>query len=175
MLFRSSEGMIAYLTAPTIPAATGATFSSAPTGVVTVYNGTVWVCLTHIAALSGASASTTSTSYVTTLTGDTTAVSVTLVTGTTALVQMGAQFANNTATASTYLSISVSGATTLAASDVNGMRFQVGDSYTKMISRYRVLSGLTAGTNTFTLNYRCSTSAATSSFDSRDLIVVGIA
>lgn len=169
-----TEGMRVYLTAPTIPAATGAT-TAIPTGISTIYNGSVWVCVTPIAAQSQTGATTTSTSYVTTLTGDATAISVTMVTGTAALLFMSSQFTNNVSTASTYLSFSVSGATTIAASDANGARIQVADAYTRMTGRSRVITGLTAGTNTFTLSYRSSTGAATSTFDNRDLVVIGIA
>jgi len=168
-----TEGMSVYLTAPTVPTATGA-ITAIPTGVTTIYNGSVWVCVTPVAAKSNTGASTTSTSYVTTLTGDATALSVTLVTGTTAYISMHGNFSNNTSTASTYISYSVSGATTIAASDTNGQRFQVSDSYNKPIIRVGIVTGLTAGTNTFTFAYRCSTSAATSYFDSRDIVVAGI-
>ena len=169
-----TEGMHAYITGSTIAAATGVT-QLVPTGIQTIYNGSVWVCVTPIASNGGTTASTTSTTYVNTFTGDTTPISVTLVTGTTCRIDLAAGFANNVATASTYLSFAVSGATTIAASDANGTRYQVGDVYEKPITRLCMLTGLTSGTNTFTFNIRCSTSAATSSFSYRSIIVSGIA
>jgi hypothetical protein len=171
------EGMIAYLTAPTVPAATGnSTFI--PTGITTIYNGTVWVCVTEVAAkgLDG-TPSTTSTSYTTTLTGDTTAVSVTLVTGTTALVSIGCRAYFNAVNTTAFFSISVSGATTLSAAEANGVIHQIPNVASSNAeadrSRTFALGGLTAGTNTFTLNYK--TSANTLTMTNRHLVVRGIA
>jgi len=163
------EGMRAYLTAPTVPAATGVT-TAVPTGITTIYNGTNWPCITEIGASSATDASTTSGSFVTTLTGDTTAVSVTLVTGTTAIVSHG-NFGSNT-TNTNIQTFSVSGATTIAALDANGV--YMGLANANMTShRYQVVTGLTAGTNTFTLNYR--TTGGTATFAERWLVVKGIA
>jgi hypothetical protein len=169
------EGMRAYLTASTVAAATGATFSTAPTGITTVYNGSVWVCTTPLVAKSNTFATTTSTSYVTTLTSDATAVSVTLVTGTTALVTMSAQCFNSAGGNNSFVSVSVSGATTVAAADASSATAtHGGTNYGQSLNRSLVISGLTAGTNTFTLNYR--TNAGTSTFSNgRDITVVGIA
>lgn len=168
-----TEGMHAYLTAPTVPAATG-TSTALPTGVQTIYNGSVWVCLTPIGSRSNIdTANTASTSYVTTLTLDGTAISVTLVTGTSALVQMESTSAVNTA-ATNFLSFSVSGATTLAADDVNGGRDISQASGSRVgVSRALIITGLTAGTNTFTLNYRCDSGTIT--YFTRNIIVSGIA
>ena len=44
------EGQQCYLTAPTVPAATGS-ITAVPTGVQVIYNGSVWVCTTPIAAV----------------------------------------------------------------------------------------------------------------------------
>ena len=118
------------------------------------------------------SASTTSTSYVTTLTGDATAISVTLATGTTALVHMTGQASNNTVASTNYLAISVSGATTLAAGNASYFG-QSTASYSLGFSRVFILTGLTAGTNTFTLNYL--TTGGTLTYQARNLVVQGIA
>lgn len=165
-----TEGMIAYLTAPTVPAATGQN-TQLPTGVVTIYNGSVWVCVTPVAANSGASSTTTSTTYVTTLTSDATALSVTLVTGTTALVSYGAMCSINTS-GTNISSISVSGASTIAASDGIGLWNQT-NSTTLSVQFQFVFTGLTAGTNTFTMAHR--TTAGTSSYLRRHITVQGIA
>lgn len=168
-----SEGMRAYLTGPTVPAATGTT-TAVPTGVMTVYNGSVWVCTTPVASSSGTDGTTTSASYVTTLTGDATAIAVTLVTGTTALVSLNTTCNNSTSGQAVYASVSVSGATTLAAADDNGVLANAGiNSQNISLGRTYVLTGLTAGTNTFTLNYKVT--ANTGTYSSRSLVVQGVA
>lgn len=166
------EGMRAYLTAPTsaIVTATGTT-TAIPTGITTVYNGSNWVCITPVATSSVTSASTTSGSFVTTLTGDTAAQSVTLVTGTTALITLSATNNVNT-TAQALTAVSVSGATTRGAVSTEGL--YNGTASTNITqSRSFVLTGLNAGTNTFTLNYL--TSGGTLTYVSRSLVVAGVA
>lgn len=169
------EGQRAYLTASTVAAATGAV-TAVPTGITTIYNGTAWVCVTPVGAKSTTSATTTSTGYVNTLTGDATAISVTLATGTTALVQFSSQNYNS-AIARNYIAVAVSGATTVAAADAdsaNATTAGAGSAYTISLHRAWVITGLTAGTNTFTLNYRNNGGTSTFNFG-RDLIVSGIA
>ena len=145
-----TEGMHAYLTASTVAAATGQT-TAVPTGIQTIYNGAAWVCVTEVGASSLTSATTTSTSYVSTLTGDTTAVSVTLSTGTTAKVEHGAF----SSTSGVYSQdFTVSGATTRASNDSTRLIHQLGINGAAAPFRSFVLTGLTAGTNTFTLQYK---------------------
>ena len=169
------EGMRAYLTAPTIPAATGSSYTAIPTGVQTIYNGTVWVCVTEIGAgrLGDAGYTTTSASYVTTLTGDSTPISVTLVTGTSALVTMSNSAYGSAGAGTPWMSISVSGATTLAATDSRGIVSDQPAAQQMSPSVSYILTGLTAGTNTFTLNYRSGSSTTT--FVRRHLVVKGVA
>lgn len=167
------EGMRAYLTASTVAASTG-NVTGTPTGITTVYNGSVWVCTTPVAAKSNVTGTTTSTSFVTTLTGDATAISCTLVTGTTALVTMSHQGSNSTAGQNNVISFSVSGATTLAAADAqNATQTAPATNYGMSLNRTQIITGLTAGTNTFTLNYRVT--GGTGSVNARDLVVVGLA
>ena len=170
-----TEGMIAYLTAPTVPAATGV-ITALPTGVRTIYNGSVWACVTPVGAGSSTQGSTTSTSFVTTLTSDSTAVSVTLVTGTTALVSLhGAAYISAAPPILGNLTVSVSGATTIAADGGRGAQTTITDSgMSAEMTRTQILTGLTAGTNTFTLNYRTS-SGTLVLLAGRDLVVSGIA
>ena len=168
------EGMNAYLSASTVAAATGAT-TAVPSGISTVYNGSVWVCTTPVAASSNTTGTTNSATYVTTLTGDATALSCTLVTGTTALVQLSCN-----ATSATVIAIrttfSVSGATTLAAADNNGSTVSVPNAGNAIqLNRTLVITGLTAGTNTFTFNYQAVGGAGTASFSQRSMVVQGIA
>jgi hypothetical protein len=164
------EGMIAYLTAPTVPAATGAT-TAVPTGITTIYNGSAWVCVTPVGANSATDASTTSTSYVTTLTSDSTALSVTLATGTSVFIQYG--FAGNVTGPNAYLmTFAVSGATTVLAADPNAVYLATaGVNLTG--HRGLIYTGLTAGTNTFTLNYR--TTGGTVTYIDRWLVAQGVA
>lgn len=166
-----TEGMRAYITASTVAAATGS-ITAVPTGIQTIYNGSVWVCVTPIGARSHTTGTTTSGTYVTTLTGDATAISATMVTGTTARIDFSVRGVNN----NNYIfnSISVSGATTLAASDNNASIFYwFGVAAGIAYSRSYILTGLTAGTNTFTLNYRIT--GGTGTLEQRDLIIQGVA
>lgn len=166
-----TEGMRAYLTTTTVPAATGA-ITAVPVGVQTIYNGSAWVCVTEVGAFSTTSGTTVSTTYTTTLTGDGTPLSVTLNTGTTAVLTFGATVTTG-ATDRVFISVSVSGATTIAASDF--ISVQNGVSSTVACPNHSIImTGLTAGANTFTLNYKCL-AGATNTFARRNLIVKGIA
>lgn len=166
------EGMIAYLTAPTVPAATGGN-TAVPTGITTIYNGSAWVCVTPIGARTDATGTTTSGSYTASLSGSPgTNPSVTLVTGTTALVSFTVLINIGTGGQVALMSVAVSGAGTVAANDAycceSGLLGGL------PLTRNFVLTGLTAGTNTFTLNYRAS-GGATATYLRRNLTVVGIA
>ena len=165
------EGQRCYLTAPTVPAAAGAT-TFVPTGAQTIYNGSVWVCVTPVSAYNGTQAQTTSTSYTASLTGDSGAnPSVTLVTGTTALVSIRSRVVQSGAGSNVFCSFAVSGAGTVAASDSNAL-FQQGTTDMRY-GHTLVVSGLTAGTNTFTMQYKVS--ANTGSYGFRQITVQGIA
>jgi hypothetical protein len=170
-----TEGMQAYLTAPTVPAATGAT-TLLPSGIKTIYNGSVWVCVTPIAAYNDTTGTTTSSSWTTTLSGGGTNVSVTLVTGTSVLLSMHIAANNNVASNSVSFTISVSGATTLAAASVplNGRANSAINSQVLVATTSRVIGGLTAGTNTFTMNYVTS-GGTTATIYERSLVAQGIA
>jgi hypothetical protein len=157
------EGQVAYLTAPTVPTGTG--------GAVTVYNGSVWVCVTAQGDTVATRQTSTSTSYTALATAG---PAVTLVTGTTALVTLSASMDTNSTSNYVYTSVAVSGATTIASSDANGLICgimavnQVGS-----FSRQFVIGGLTAGTNTFTMQYKVT--ANTGGWQNRSIIVQGIA
>ena len=170
------EGQVAYITASTIAAATGnKTF--VPTGVTTIYNGSVWVCVTEVGARNDATNTTTSsTSYVSTLTNDATAISVTLVTGTTALVSISVYQTGTGVTQTLSSTVAVSGATTIAAADSNATTCDYNVNYAggQQSTRVFVFDGLTAGTNTFTLNYKTS-AGSNVGFYKRALTVKGIA
>lgn len=106
----------------------------------------------------------------------TTGPAVTINTGTTAFVLMSAKLSNTNDNAVNIAGVAVSGATTLAAADGEALfitaweasepntRIQVGIAFP--------LSGLTAGSNTFTMKYRVS--AGTGTFGQRKLTVIGV-
>jgi hypothetical protein len=166
------EGQRCYLTDPTVPAATGAT-TIIPSGIQTVYNGSQWVCITPVSAFTLATGTTTSTSYTASLGGTPgTNPSVTLRTGTAAVVVVSAFMQNGGANLAST-SVAVSGATTLAASDDSALLISMGSLDTIQASSFIVLSSLTGGTNTFTLNYRVS--GTTGSFLRRGISVYGLA
>ena len=170
-----SEGMQCYLTAPTVPAATGG-ITAVPTGVRTVYNGSVWVCITSIIAMTTDIGDTTSSSYTATLTSGGTNPSVTLVTGTTARISISCNHGLTAAGSPTLkMSVAVSGASTLAANDNWGVASDpTPANFFQSSANTAVITGLTAGTNTFTLQY-LSTTGATGRFRFRNICVEGIA
>lgn len=167
-----TEGMRSYITASTVAAATGAT-TMVPTGIQTVYNGTAWVCVTEVGAASTTLGNSFSTSYVTTLTGDTTPISVTLNTGTTALLSFGASYTPGGGAEVIRISVSVSGATTASAIDAYSV-YSGSQSYQNSPFHTVIYTGLTSGANTFTLNYKCQ-SGFTNTYYRRSLIAKGIA
>ena len=171
-----TEGMHAYLTAPTVPAATGA-YTVLPSGIQTIYNGSVWVCTTPVGASQSANGTTTSNSYTATLSSGGTNPSVTLVTGTSVLLSVGASMANSIASNQSLTAIAVSGATTIAAGTAGSTEFSnIGVTITTYLDLNQtfLMGGLTAGTNTFTLNYVVST-GTTGNFRRRTLFAQGIA
>ena len=157
-----TEGMVAYLTAPTIPTLTG--------GALTQYNGSVWVCLSAESA-TVTTFEQTSTEPFTNLA--TVGPAVTLVTGTTALVTICAS-GNFPSGQNGWISFAVSGATTLAASEGNGT-FGGGGSaaLNGSLSRTLLVTGLTAGTNIFTMKYQ-SGGGVTTGFRNRSITVSGV-
>jgi hypothetical protein len=177
-----SEGMIAYLTAPTVPSASGDTYAATPTGVETIYNGSNWVCVTPVSATTNTTGTTSSATFTPTLTSGGTNPSVTLVTGTSVKIDFGAIAYSASATRESGMAIAVSGATTLSPSGaVRSLTSLQFGSYAyldtaalpRAMNRSMVLTGLTAGTNTFTLNY--ITDNITVSFSARSITVQGIA
>jgi hypothetical protein len=165
-----TEGMHAYLTASTVAAATGGT-TAVPTGVQTIYNGAAWVCVTEVGSFTSNPGNTTSTSFTATLSGSPgTNPSVTLTTGTTVLLHAGGLLYNS-GSGIMYIGVAVSGATTAAADDNFGTSYALSSGVTT--SRAMIVTGLTAGSNTFTLNYRTTT--GTLNTEDRFIIAKGIA
>ena len=168
------EGQRAYITGSTVAAATGLV-TAVPTGIQTIYNGAAWVCVTPVSADTATSGTTTNATlpYTVTLASGGTNPSVTVTTGTTALITFGAWAQSSTAGASACVSVAVSGATTLAASDSWNI-FIYNSTAQISLSRTFPLTGLTAGTNTFTLQYRMG-AAGTGTIGQRVITVQGIA
>lgn len=97
---------------------------------------------------------------------------VTVTTGTMALCSWDVSFDNNTVQTIISISVAVSGATTVAANDNQAMISRVYATALKE-KRYGIcemVTGLTPGSNTFTLKYK--TSAGTAVFSKRLLVVV---
>ena len=164
------EGQRAYITGSTEAAATGST-TAVPTGIQTIYNGTSWVCVTQVGALVVTSQTTTSTSYVDLATAG---PAVTLRTGTTALVNISALITADATSAVALMNFAVSGATTRAAVDTESAFVQsAAGSQQLALGRTQIISGLTAGINTFTTKYRVT--ASTGRFENRTINVQGIA
>jgi hypothetical protein len=169
-----TEGMRAYITASTNASAVGDTYVGTPTGVQTIYNGSVWVCVTEVGATTNTSGTTTSTSYTTTLTSGGINPAVSLVTGTQALISLSVTFNPDSVPGTLSMSFGVSGATTLAAADAHAVSTNIFSSTRDhTIARTFVITGLTAGLNTFTLNYK--TTIGTLTAKARSFVVKGIA
>lgn len=100
--------------------------------------------------------------------------SVTIATGTQALVFFGSLMGHQTSNAGSFCSVAVSGATTLAASDDwsltdDGHTAASGDDNMRRLSGHKMFTGLTAGDNTFTMKYRVG--SGTGQFNYRSLVV----
>jgi hypothetical protein len=164
------EGMAALITTPATPAATGAA-TYVPGSILTVYNGAAWVCLSEVGAYTSNSGTTTSTTFTPTLSGTPgTNPSVTISTGTTALVTVSAAMLMNVAS-NGNLGFAVSGASTVAASTSFAA---ISTSVTNTTSTLTaIVSGLTAGTNTFTMQYSINPSQ-TLTVSERRIIVRGL-
>jgi hypothetical protein len=115
---------------------------------------------------------TTSTSY-TDLT--TSGPAVTLTTGTKALVIVTARMWNQSADYVAMMSFAVSGATTISASDNNAAYARRGtDTVINRFSTATLVTGLTAGSNTFTTKYRADI-AGTAAYRERTIFVMNLA
>jgi len=167
------EGQRAYITASTETTATGTT-TAIPTGIQTIYNGAAWVTVTPVGAFSNVSGTTPSLIYVNALVGDLTPITVSLRTGTSALIHMNQLTQHLNVAAPSYLTFAVTGATTIAALDANAIVVQVPRASENMsMGRTYLFTSLTAGVNKFELNMK--TNAATLTCSARSLTVQGVA
>jgi hypothetical protein len=133
-----------------------------------VWNGSAWVCVTPQSATVNTQQTTTSSSY-TDL--STSGPAVTLSTGTSALVTLSCMSYNNDGAYLCYMSVAVSGASTISASDDAAILTRYGQQTS--VSRTFILTGLTAGSNTFTSKYKVS-ATTTGNFGYRSITVVGV-
>ena len=146
------------------------------TDAIMTYSGSAWVAVGGTVSFDtgyqyvATQETTTSASYV----GLTTALAVTVTTGTKALVIVSAEFRNSSAANAGYMSYAVSGATTIAASDQRCIHSYLGTTvnYQTRQSAASLLTGLTAGSNTFTTQYK--TDAGTGNWLQRDITVINL-
>lgn len=121
----------------------------------------------------GATVSTSQTTASTTFVDLTTVgPSVTMTTGTKALISIYAGIAIDTANNQAEMGYAVSGATTIAASSTRCLQIDgtpAGDEL--RMSAVFFESGLTSGTNTFTAKYRVATGGTTGTFVDRHIVV----
>jgi hypothetical protein len=138
-----------------------------------VYNGSAWVCLTPQSATINGVGARSSTAY-----GDTNSgvgPSISVQTGSKALVTISG-IAQSSYNNFMYISFGVTGATTITAIDDYGTwtrELTAGGGFGSGISRTFIITGLTAGVNTFTMKYRGST-ANPIDYYNRSITVVGI-
>jgi hypothetical protein len=96
----------------------------------------------------------------------------TLTTGTKALVLLSANIDADSDDPTCYMSFAVSGASAIAAADANSI--STNSNNNPALSQWLFLTGLTAGSNTFTAQYRSSTTAGNSNctYSNRVLAVI---
>jgi hypothetical protein len=169
------EGQRAYITAPEAAKVTAAGATTAvPVGLTSIYNGSVWVNTTPVGSFTTASGTLGTASYTATLAGSPgTNPSVTTYTGTTAMLFQSVVMAN-TLSATTSMDVMVTGATGswTPGGFVCSNQFGVFNLHCT-VTMACVITGLTAGVNTFTLQYQ--NNAGTATFVNRRLVVQGIA
>jgi hypothetical protein len=98
---------------------------------------------------------------------------VTITTGTKALVLINATCYKQGSGSNAFVGFAVSGATTLAASDTTAMNWVNQAYYDNRFSVSTRVTGLTAGSNTFTLKYR-SNGGGTAEYFNREIIVIDL-
>lgn len=131
----------------------------------------------NVDAFASASTSTVSTSQTTSSTSytdlSTSGPAVTLTTGTMVLLVVYSRLSNDTAGQVTVVSVAVSGASTVAADDARAIAAtSAATDQAYRIGSPFLLTGLTAGSNTFTLKYRVD--GGTGKFRDRHLAVIPI-
>jgi len=155
-----AEGMISYLK---------------DTDATQYYSGSAWVTIGGSASPASAQnfvatqQSTTSTTY----TALTTAQAVTITTGTKVMVIVGAGIQVGTAEERGFMSYAISGATTSAASDDYSVSVCSSTAFDNDQASYVSFRTVTAGSNTFTAQFR-STASASMEARNRQLLVIDL-
>ncbi len=99
---------------------------------------------------------------------------VTLTTGSSVIVWLSCNVTHGAAGNSANVSVAISGATTVAAGAANsGNTSASGASHDNVISRCMVITGLTPGSNTFTLKYQ-NNGGGTWTFYNRSIVVIAL-
>jgi hypothetical protein len=155
LYYASYSALTAALTGATSPVAGVHAYLNDEKAML-VYNGTDWIQITpEASAVQTGNEAFTTTNY-TSGQPATAGPAISIRTGTTALITVSSNFQLN-GTTQGYHSFSVSGATTLAASDNYAMRIDNaagGVNQIQGVSKTIFVTGLTAGLNTFTSVYR---------------------
>ena len=135
-----------------------------------IYNATAWVCVTPRGAVVATSQTTASTSYADLAT---VGPSVSVVTGTSAIVTVEALITNSAA-ATNYAGYAVTGASAVAGADATAavVVTSAANVPNLTVSSTKIITTLTAGTNTFTMKYRVT--AGTGTFVNRSITVQAI-
>ena len=140
--------------------------------VLKMYDGTQWICITPVTASVATSQTTASTSYADLAT---VGPSLSILTGTQALVTLTCQMSNGTTLDGAVMGYAISGATTLAGSDTTALLVSSNVTVSAAFQHsatYKVGS-LTAGTNIFKAQYHWLT-AGTSTYLNRSITVVAV-
>jgi hypothetical protein len=96
-------------------------------------------------------------------------VTVTIPASGKALVILTGQLFGSTGNSAAFMSVAVSGATTVAASDANSLRVAGNDAV--RASATALITGLTPGSNTFTAKYK-QVGSGTATFSDRNIVVI---
>jgi len=139
---------------------------------VHVYTGSAWVCITPVSTVDNTTGTRTNVAYGD-LGGSSVGPVVSLLTGTRALVYVQADFNASGGSEIVCVSFAISGATTVAAADTDALRMRAAAGTIMSFGGTFPVTGLTPGTNTFTMKYRAD-SGLTITAASRKLTVVGV-
>lgn len=186
----TGTGALVFANSPTIVTPTIASFTNAQHdhsnaaggGQITGSTGLVNSTVTASKLATGATVASVATSETTTsttyadLTTTTDSVTVTVGANGLALISIMSAVADSITLALVFVSVAVSGASTVAASDANGFEFQnVTANGTNQLGVTYILTGLTPGSTTFKMKYRVQTGgsgAGTGTFSNRRISVV---
>lgn len=155
------------------------------TDLVRVWNGSSWITVGATSPITAVGSATVATSQSTTSTSytdlATVGPTVTITTGTTAIVWISNRNTNNSgnannSTGNNAMSFAVSGATTIAAADTTGITVPtIHNTQEQSVGAVFRVTGLTAGSNTFTAKYRVhGVTPGTGSFYDRNMVVMAV-